>query len=168
MIDVFNDDFIKQLYTSNREKFLNYCKTYKINVGESIDIYQDAFVAFLEQYKKGKLNLVKSTPSTYLFAIGKFMLYTNLKKQKKLVTLNNEEVFEFENFEHEISEENYYKLSTALSKMGSKCMAILQAFYYSNKKLDQITLEFKYENKDVAKSQKSRCLKQLRNFMNNG
>jgi DNA-directed RNA polymerase specialized sigma subunit len=41
----------------------------------------------------------------------------------------------------------------------------LQLFYYEEKKLDEIQEQLGYTSKDVLKSQKSRCLKQLKELI---
>ena len=57
-------------------------------------------------------------------------------------------------------------MQKALNQMGGKCKEILKLFYYQEMKLDEIVETMSYENKDVAKSQKSRCLKNLRKLIN--
>ena len=48
--------------------------------------------------------------------------------------------------------------------MGN-CQKILELFYYQEKKLGDIVNALGYDNKDVVKSQKSRCIKQLRKLI---
>ena len=50
----------------------------------------------------------------------------------------------------------------SFEKLGQQCRKVLQLFYYDEKKLDEIQTLLGYTNKDVLKSQKSRCLKQLK------
>ena len=50
-------------------------------------------------------------------------------------------------------------------KLGSHCQKILELFYYQEKKLGDIVNALGYDNKDVVKSQKSRCIKQLRKLI---
>jgi DNA-directed RNA polymerase specialized sigma subunit len=51
-----------------------------------------------------------------------------------------------------------------LKKLGEQCQKVLTLFYYEEKKLDEIQSLLGYTNKDVLKSQKSRCLKQLKDL----
>jgi RNA polymerase sigma factor (sigma-70 family) len=166
--NIYDNDFVEKLYVSNRDKFLKYCKTFKVDGEISIDIYQDAIVAFIEQSNKKGFKVEKSTYRTYLFAIGKFMLFAYLKKQNKLSSIQEIEEIAYEDFNTNLDTESITKIGIVLNTLGAKCIAILKAFYYQNKKLDDIVIAFNYENKDVAKSQKSRCLKQLKNLISNG
>ncbi|WP_396177320.1 RNA polymerase sigma factor [Flavobacterium sp.] len=53
-------------------------------------------------------------------------------------------------------------LQNGFKKLGEQCRKVLHLFYYEEKKLDEIQSLLGYTNKDVLKSQKSRCLKQLK------
>ncbi|HQD12600.1 MAG TPA: sigma factor, partial [Chitinophagales bacterium] len=75
---------ISSVYKSNREKFISYARRFDINREDIIDIYQDAIIALTENAKKGLLDGLKSEISTYLFSIGKYMIYNHLKKNKNL------------------------------------------------------------------------------------
>ena len=54
-------------------------------------------------------------------------------------------------------------LQKGLNKLGDQCKKVLELFIMK-KKLDEIQVELGYSNKDVLKSQKSRCLKQLKDL----
>jgi RNA polymerase sigma factor (sigma-70 family) len=56
-------------------------------------------------------------------------------------------------------------LQNGLDKLGEQCKKVLQLFYYEEKKLDEIQEQLGYTSKDVLKSQKSRCLKQLKELI---
>ena len=58
-------------------------------------------------------------------------------------------------------------LQKGLNKLGDQCKKVLELFYYEEKKLDEIQSILGYTNKDVLKSQKSRCLKQLKELIKN-
>ncbi|WP_026764106.1 sigma factor [Sediminibacterium salmoneum] len=73
---------LERVYTENREKFIGFALGYSVSKDTAIDIYQDAVVALMEQIKKNKPIAVKSSVATYLFAIGKYMLFHHLKKKK--------------------------------------------------------------------------------------
>ena len=55
-------------------------------------------------------------------------------------------------------------LQTAFENLGEQCKKVIQLFYYEEKKLDEILTILNYTNKDVLKSQKSRCMKQLKDL----
>ena len=51
-------------------------------------------------------------------------------------------------------------------QLGDRCKSILNLFYYQGYNLDEIRAILNYSNKKVLKSQKSRCIKQLKDLVN--
>jgi RNA polymerase sigma factor (sigma-70 family) len=159
---------IAALYRSERGNFMTFAARWNLPEEELADIFQDAMVAFIENLRKGKIELKHCTPSTYLFSIGKYMIFKRLKSKNILMAeaadLPEELVWE-ENSAVQI-ESQYKKIVLALEKMGEQCRKILTLFYYDGRDLDEIMGILKYDKKEVLKSQKSRCLKQLREKCN--
>lgn len=163
LLKVSDEKTIHKLYVDYKSGFQMFANKYPIAKDAVLDIYQDAIVALCENAKKGKLDTLKSSLKTYLFAIGKYMIYSQLKKENKTITYENiEDVqFEWEDIPDD-GNEQLNLLRAVFSKLGGQCQQLLKLFYYEEKKLDEITLLLNYENKDVTKSQKSRCLKTLK------
>jgi RNA polymerase sigma factor (sigma-70 family) len=159
---------ITALYRAERGNFLAFAAKWALPEEELADIFQDAMVAFIENLRKGKIELTQSTPSTYLFAIGKYMIFKRLKTKNipsgEMENLPDGLVWE-ENYALQ-TEDRYQKIILALGKMGEQCRKILTLFYYEGKDLDAIMEILQYDKKEVLKSQKSRCLKQLREKCN--
>ena len=80
---------IKKIYEDNRTRFIAFASQYNLNGDVILDIYQDAIIALCENAKKGKLDSIQSLISTYLFSIGKFMIFQLLKKDKKILYNTN-------------------------------------------------------------------------------
>ena len=68
-------------------------------------------------------------------------------------------------YSDERESEDIQILRKSLPKLGEKCQEILNLFYFKEYNLDEITKLMKYDNKNVAKSQKSRCIKQLKDII---
>lgn len=158
---------LQQFYEENRQPFIRFAKQYALSKDDIQDIYQDATIAFIENIEKGKINELKSSVSTYLFAIGKLMIFQRIKKGSKTEFCADFESLgmvweELDSEEDQIAGE---KLKIALLKLGVQCRNILELFYYREMKLEKIKTTLGYESKDVVKSQKSRCLKQLKKLM---
>jgi RNA polymerase sigma factor (sigma-70 family) len=160
-----NEQQITYLYLHNKPKFVQYAKQYKVDETTATDIYQDAVVALIEHAKKGKLVQIKSSASTYLFAIAKFMLFNFLKKEKQLFIATEEIDFEWTDDKDEYKDEQIQQMQHHFNSLGEQCKKLLTAFYYEEKKLDELVVLFGYDNKDVVKSQKSRCIKQLKTLI---
>lgn len=131
------------------------------------DIYQESMIALFENARKGKLDGLKSSLSTYLYAIGKYLAFRRLKKLGKQEELDADFDFSLLSGVHESDEDEENAdlkslVAKGLSKMGEVCREVLRLFYYEEKSLDEICGLLNYPNKNVVKSQKSRCLAQLK------
>jgi len=159
-----NETVIKRLYNDHKKGFLLFATRYDLSADDVLDVYQDAIIALIENAKKGKIDALNSSISTYLFSIGKFMIFQKLKKGKKTFAMEDFSHLEYESEVYDEEETNLQVLALqkAFHQLGDQCRKILRLFYYEEKKLDDIQKELNYSNKDVLKSQKSRCLKQLK------
>jgi len=142
-----------------------FASKYNLSREDILDVYQDAFVALIENAEKGKLDGLNAELKTYLFSIGKYMIFSKLRKNKKdfveIETLpDGLEWAEIDENSQQISQ-----LEDNLKKLGEQCYKILRLFYYEEKKLDEIMEMLPYQSKDVLKSQKTRCLKQLKDML---
>lgn len=157
---------VRKLYDENKKGFLIFANRYNLNSEDILDIYQDAVIALIENAKKGKIDALQSSISTYLFGIGKFMIFQKLKKEKKTFSKDDFSNLEYvdEDYNEEENNIQIILLQKALNKIGGQCKKVLQLFYYEEKNLDEIQEELGYSSKDVLKSQKSRCLKQLKDL----
>lgn len=162
---------LKRIYSNYKKEFYGFASRYGISESESEDIYQDAIIVMYEKARSGRLESLDCTLKTYLFSIGKYMIM-NLGRQKQR-SINALDNYKYEQEDYLLIEEtkeplNQYQqlLLENFSKLGKSCQEILDLFYRQGQTLDQIMDIMGYENKNVAKSQKSRCLKSLREFVN--
>lgn len=165
---------LKTVYLDYKNEFFRFMARYSSDLIILEDIFQDALIVVYENAQAGKLDALKSTVKTYLFGIGKFMLFKHFRDGKKEVP--TEETYIFDYYEQAVIEDVYEdeglneyqsKLTANFKKLGDKCREILELFYLQGMKLDEITQKQGYESKDVAKSQKSRCLKSLKQLIGN-
>lgn len=155
---------IEKLYNQYRNGFILFLSRYGLPQEELTDIYQDAVVALIENARKGLMDHLEVELKTYLFAIGKFMVFKRLKKEKEI----SAEDLIFEWYDTDNEEAEVSRLREALNRLGGRCYELLNLFYYEGKNLDEIRALMGYDKKDVVKSQKSRCLKQLKEIIENG
>ncbi len=151
---------IENLYHEYKSGFMLFLNKYGLSDEDAIDIYQDAMVALVENAKKGNLDDLKVELKTYLFSIGKYMAFKRLKKE-----VEAPEIDWYNHTESEGDDEMITAMQKGLKKLGTRCYEILRLFYYEEKKLDEIQEILRYDKKEVLKSQKSRCLKQLKDIL---
>lgn len=163
-----DQSILKKLYIEYRADFIAFGRKISVLEDDVLDSYQDAIIALQEQAFKGKLDNITCSLKTYLFGIGKYILYEKNRKQQKtvlkVVETNDYETIEIDVFSNTLSNQQQ-KIQTGFNKLGKKCKEILQLFYYRGYTIEDITDYLNYENKNVVKSQKSRCLKQLKEII---
>lgn len=154
------------IYLQYKSGFLAFAQRYPITTEVALDIYHDSMIALYENMVKGKLNGLKSSIKTYLYAIGKYKIFAYLKSNpQQEEPLGDELTEEMTLFEIDTTEERLKLLQRAYLQLGPKCQQVLHLFYYKGLKLDDIQRQMSYESKDTVKSQKSRCLKQLKQII---
>lgn len=168
-----DNEVLKAVYLDYRSEFINFALQFNLTQDEAVDVYQDSVLAFRENIATGKLSVLKSSIKTYLFSIGKYMIYDYLRSKKRFVNSNIilTAENEGEGFEPLFNEEFNVKeqlLKNAFARLGEKCKNILTLFYYQEYSIEEIVKALNYSSKDVVKSQKSRCLKSLKEKMKNG
>lgn len=163
---------LSMIYLENRLPFINFAKKSNFSDEDITDAYQDAIIILREKAISGALNQLNSSIKTYLFAIGKHILQEKKRRNNRQILKVCEEK-NTTNFQETTDEfwdtnlsEFQEKIQKGLQSMGKKCQEILTLFYYRGYTIEEITEELNYENKNVAKSQKSRCLKILKEKSN--
>jgi RNA polymerase sigma-70 factor (ECF subfamily) len=165
-----DENVFRRVYEDNRDKFINYARKFSLPEEEIIDIYQDAYLIFYDNIMNGKLTKFTSSISTYLFSIGKYLILENLRKNKKGIskeydlTIVGSLDLNIENFEIETKEltKEQELLFKYFNTLGKKCQELLNLFYYKGFTIKEILQTENYNSENVVKSQKSRCLKTLK------
>lgn len=161
---------VKTMYYRYRDAFFGFGRKYNVEEEALADLYQDAFVALRKQAVSGNLDQVKSSMKTYLFGIGKHMIFNYLKQRNRMVPLTSDpeaEVFDVVpevNVQPALTEEQRL-LHVNFKKLGEKCRQMLTLFYYRGLTIKEISDHGDYANEGVVRSLKSRCLKTLRDLI---
>lgn len=165
-----SDKLLREIYLDNRDKFLNFARRYQLSEDENIDVYQDAYVIFYDNVLSGKLSELKSSVSTYLFSIGKYLIFDRMRKNKKTVgsqfpmEVVGEPDVSLEELSlggQELSTEQKL-LQKYFVTLGPQCKELLNLFYYRGFTVQEIVESGGYNNENVVKAAKSRCMKTLK------
>lgn len=162
-------DVLRRLYTQYRSPFMAFARMFCSNEHDILDAYQDAIIVLQEKAINGDLDNLSCSLKTYVFGVGKYLLYNTLRKQKKKVAEMSleQEAYDYSTITLDFLAENepneqQLQLQKAFATLGKKCKEVLSLFYYRGYTIEEIGERLNYENKNVVKSQKSRCLKQLK------
>jgi len=162
---------LKPIYEEHEKAFVHFLKKYNISKHKAVEIFHDSLLAMHQQAISGKLDTVNSSFKTYLFAIGKYKAFNYLKKQKKDTVLElkidipDEVELPKEDENINIYQEQLYK---HFKKLGNRCQSMLINFYYKQLSIKEIQVLEDYESENTVRSQKSRCLKQLKKLIKDG
>ncbi len=157
------------LYKEHKESFYNYAQRFSIRDEVLQDIYHDATIALHENAIDGKLNNLNCSIKTYLFSIGKNMIYEQLRKDKKTLTLDistyKENYIYDVAYDNTLENEEQKKLLQGLNQLGESCKNLLHLFYYRGFTTTEIKETLGYNSIDVVKSMKWKCLKKLKTIV---
>lgn len=163
------DDAIKYLYKQYFIGLSIYVQQYDGNKQDAEDIFQETIVAFIELVQQNKFRGDASI-KTLLFAINKNTWLNELKRRSRAGL--REEKFEIarDNIDQGIDtyiagREARKKVLDILDKTGEGCKKILLAFYYENLSMKEIATMTNYENEQVLRNKKYKCLKHLEQLL---
>ena len=161
------EEVIIDLYDKYKEEFIRWSgHKYHIDRADALDIFQDAMISFYESIKKGKLNQINHTVKTYLFAVAKNLIFNRLKFEKRFdqkadpsekLAISNTAVASIE-----MTQRHQFMIDQ-LQGLGEPCYSILKLFFYDSFSMEAIAKNLNYKNADVVKSQKLRCINELKN-----
>lgn len=163
------DDAIKYLYKQYFTGLSIYVQQYGGSKQDAEDIFQETIVAFIELVQQNKFRGDASI-KTLLFAINKNTWLNELKRRSRAEL--REEKFEIARDNIDEGIETYIagrearkKVLDILDKTGEGCKKILLAFYYENLSMKEIATMTNYENEQVLRNKKYKCLKHLEQLL---
>ena len=167
--DVNIDDAIRHMYRNYFEGLSIYVQKNKGSRQDAEDIFQESIVAFIQLVQQNKFRGDASI-KTFLFSINKNIWLNELKRRGRAGT--REAKFETgkdtvdNGIIHYISgREARTQILAVMDKLGDACKKILLAFYYDNLSMNEILQTMDYENDQVLRNKKYKCLKQLEQLL---
>jgi RNA polymerase sigma factor (sigma-70 family) len=159
------DEAIRQLYRMQFSMAKAYIKQNSGTDEDAEDIFQEVIISFIELVKKDKFR-GESSISTFLYAITRNTWLNELKKRGRTRLRNEKFEKAKENTGMDISflmvnRELKAQLMQVVDSLGATCKKILLAFYFENLAIKDILQTLDYENEQVVRNKKYKCLKQL-------
>ena len=173
------ETMLRKLYPEYRKSFLRWAHGQFPATDDStlINAYQEAMTIVYENIIKKKLTEANLTVPliNYIIGIGNRQLLKTKSKDKKLTfpeDLSALVVKEIENFldkifEEELSDELKQKLGTAWQKLSPQCQRCLELFYTHDYKVGEIAEIMALKDENTVSAHKSRCLRRLRELIEN-
>jgi RNA polymerase sigma factor (sigma-70 family) len=156
---------ILQLYQDHSEITRSFIMGKGGTKQDADDIFQETIVSFIDSVQKGKFRQ-ESGIRTFLISISKNIWYNEIRRRQRAD--NREKNFEMDRHQEEgpVTElindrEMKQQLNKMLQELGESCRKILELFYYENLSMKEIVSQMHYENEQVVRNKKYKCLQQL-------
>ena len=135
------------------------------NHQDAADIFQEAVLIVIEKIKSGKFR-GDSSVRTFLLGISR-NLWLHEKRSRERRNGRETEFTQHEDGQSVIGERNFNVdnsniIKTLFEQVGELCSEILSGVYYEKLPMKELLKRFDYENEQVLRNRKSRCMKKLK------
>src|ERR1700761_556345 len=129
------------------------------------DIFQETVVAFIEVVQKGKYR-GEASVKTFLNSIARNYWFNEIKKRDRSDLRDKKfELSRDQNesdVSHHIAEmERKRQLRELVDQLGESCRKVLLLFYYENLSMKEMVEHLPYDNEQVVRNKKYKCLQAL-------
>ena len=164
---------IDELYRDHRDAFVAYAGR-QLNCPEedAADCFQDAVIVFYKNVRSGRLSELTSSIRTYLFAVGKRLVYRRNQQRRRELPTDHEDGHKTAGDDPEaldLSLLNRYEddhrrqqLAAAIGRLGEACRKILTLKYYHNYPHESIQTALGYSSPGAVRIKAMRCLDKLK------
>ncbi|MBR9859829.1 sigma-70 family RNA polymerase sigma factor [bacterium] len=128
------------------------------------DIFQETLIVFCEKCRDEDF-VMTSSVDTYLFSVSKFLYYNHARKaqREQAQDLNDLEIAASNDVDEWKEYESKLNIAErAFRELGEKCKQLLEMFYLHKKSMKEIASKLELRNEKVAKAQKYRCIKNVK------
>jgi RNA polymerase sigma factor (sigma-70 family) len=159
------DDAIRHLYRNYYSLLSQFVISNNGSPQDAEDIFQEVIVAFMNIVRAGKFR-GESGLQTFLYALNRNIWLNELKRRTRKERREMKYELSGADSSHDIHYALEYRQSTTqlmevMSQLGDVCKKILLLFYYENQSMKDILHELEYENEQVVRNKKSKCLKKM-------
>ncbi|MBX2842678.1 MAG: sigma-70 family RNA polymerase sigma factor [Flammeovirgaceae bacterium] len=165
-----DEDSLVKVYQLFKGNYISWGqKNFLLSAEECEDIFQDAIIAFNDNIRTKRLTELNCSLKTYIFSIAKNLTIKRLNN-------NSREELKDEYFDAPIDpreivdqmiilSEKQQKIMSLLKFLKEPCYSILKLYYYKSYSMEIIARELNYKNEKVVKSQKVRCMNELKKLV---
>jgi|SRR6185312_11789015 len=159
------NDAIRSIYRQHSEAVSSFIIHYGGSEQDADDIFQETVVAFIDIVKKGKYRMEASI-RTFLASIARNYWFNELKKRGRSGHRDRQFEMGRDQDEADVSQhmaelERKRQLRELVEQLGESCRKVLLLFYYENLSMKEIVNHLPYENEQVVRNKKYKCLQQL-------
>lgn len=156
---------VRYLYANYYNSLASYIRSNNGNDQDAEDIFQESIVVFMEAIRQDKFR-GDSKIKTFLYAIMRNLWLNELKRRNRALQResryydNNPKVEE--SVQTSLREtEARQQIASLVAQLGNNCQKILNLFYYQEMPMKEIYQEMGYENEQIARNMKYKCMKKM-------
>jgi RNA polymerase sigma factor (sigma-70 family) len=129
------------------------------------DVFQEVVLSFVHMVKQGKFR-GESSIKTFMYVLNRNTWFNELKRRGR-ATEREKKYEEVRDHAEQLADESIeqkeasLQLMKIMAQLGENCKKILMLFYYEGLPMKDIVTQFNYENEQVVRNKKYKCLKQL-------
>ena len=162
------DQEIAAHYRRFRNEFVAWAgKNFSADAEDAKDVFQETLLVFYEQRQSGQLDTFTGNIKTYLFAIGKNLLLSRLRKSRiagnhsqwYAIHVQGQHVADAQ--ERMERDEDLSKVREHLEKLSPADKRVLELYYVERLDMATIAEAMGYASANVAKKKKCIALKRL-------
>jgi RNA polymerase sigma factor (sigma-70 family) len=140
---------------------------------DAADIFQEAVLILIEKIKSGKFR-EESSIKTFLVGIARNLwLFEKRTRERrstreKIFSIHEVEQRDFDDSDfHDrlFSKPDTGTIQTIFKHVGEVCTRILIGFYYEKSSMKNLLSTFNFENEQVLRNRKARCMKKLKKLL---
>lgn len=159
------NDAIRFIYRQHSEAVSSFIIHYGGSEQDADDIFQETVVAFIDIVRKDKYRMEASI-RTFLASIARNYWFNELKKRGRSDHRDRQfeagrDQSEADVGQHMAELERKRQLRQLVEQLGDACRKVLLLFYYENMSMKEIVNHLPYENEQVVRNKKYKCLQQL-------
>lgn len=164
------DDPVKYIYKAHFYLLSNYIEQNNGSREDAEDVFQEAILTFISLVQMDKFR-GESSVKTFLYAINRNIWLNELKKrgrQEKRIQNFSIELADpsIDVQQHINNREARKQVYDIIDSLGEICKKILLAFYYENLSVSEILQKLDYQNEQVVRNKKAKCMKSLEEKIN--
>lgn len=156
---------IRYLYRQYSQATSSFIMQHGGSEQDADDIFQETVVAFIEVVQKGKYRMEASI-KTFLNSIARNYWFNEIKKRDRSGLRDRQFQMSLDKDEADVSHyiaemERKRQLRDLVDQLGDSCRKVLLLFYYENLSIKEMVDHLPYENEQVVRNKKYKCLQAL-------
>lgn len=135
------------------------------------DVFQEVVLTFIQLVRLEKFR-GESSVKTFLYALNRNIWLNELKKRDRRSKRHKEYSSMHAELDQDVQaqiagRDSRKQVFEIIDSLGETCKKILLAFYYEKLSMTEILKHLDYQNEQVLRNKKSKCLKALNEKINN-